>query len=85
MSLFNRTKYTTITRRGYEITLPTNVYKNLCKQNIYIGLVLSGKSSMTVQCTDGTRYLGTLKSYMGAKGFKNGNPCDFHISNLIKE
>jgi hypothetical protein len=25
-----------------------------------------------------------LKNYMGVKSFKNGNPWDFHVSNIVK-
>ena len=85
MKLFSkRVRYTTINRRGYEIVLPTHIYDMLNENKINVGLVIRG-NSMTVQCTKNKKYLGTLKEYMGVTGFKNGNPCDFHVSNLITE
>lgn len=82
MATHSYIKYTTLNRRGYEIVLPTHVYNQLSEKNINVGLSMKG-NSMTVQCTKDKQYLGTLKQYMGVSGFKNGNPCDFHVRNLI--
>ncbi len=75
-------KYTKLNRRGHEIVLPTQVYNQLHENGMNISLVLH-PNSKTVQLTRNNRYLGTLKEYMGVHSFKNGNSCDFHISNLI--
>lgn len=85
MKLFSkRVRYTTLNRRGYDIILPTDVYQMLQEKKINIGLAIT-KNSMTVQCTKNKHYLGTLKECMGITRFKNGNPCDFHMSNVITE
>ena len=76
-------KYTKLNRRGYEVVLPTSVYNELRDNHINIGLVMRGNSK-TVQLTSGTQYMGTLKEAMGVKAFKDGNPCNFRISNLIE-
>jgi len=76
-------KYTKLNRRGYEIVLPTSVYNELRENNYYISLVLHGNSK-TVQLCDGRKYAGTLKAAMGVAGFKDGNPCNFRVSNLIE-
>lgn len=82
-------KYITINRRGYDIILPKTVYNTLKDQGIDISLVKSKGVPTCVQLTSYTNkkqiYHGTLKAYMGAKSFKNGNVCDFHINNLIKD
>ena len=75
-------KYTKLNRRGHEIVLPTEVYNGLRENGMNVSLVLH-PNSKTVQLTRNNKYLGTLKEYMGVGGFKNGNSCDFHISNLI--
>ena len=41
-------------------------------------------NSKTVRLTSGTQYMGTLKEAMGVKAFKDGNPCNFRVSNLIE-
>lgn len=76
-------KYTKLNRRGFEVVLPTSVYNELRNNNICVGLAMRN-GSKTVQLSCGTKYMGTLKEAMGVKGFKNGNPCDFHVSNLIE-
>lgn len=76
-------KYTKLNRRGYEVVLPTSVYNELRDNHINIGLVMRGNSK-TVQLTSGTQYMGTLKEAMGVKAFKDGNPCNFRVSNLIE-
>lgn len=78
----NKIRYTKLNRRGYDIVLPTEIYKMLNEQKINISLVINGNYK-TVQCTKNNRYLGTLKQCMGVTGFKNGDSCDFHMSNLI--
>lgn len=76
-------KYTKLNRRGYEVVLPTSVYNELRDNHINISLVMRGNSK-TVQLTSGTQYMGTLKKAMGVKAFKDGNPCNFRVSNLIE-
>ena len=84
MKLFSkRVRYTTINRRGYEVVLPTDVYETLTNKGYSISLGICGQSG-TVQLTKDRKYAGSLKKYMGVTSFKNGNPCDFHVSNLIK-
>lgn len=83
MSLFIRTKYITLTRRNTDIVLPEDVYTKLEKKGYKVSLVKHGNSS-TVQLTKDNKYISTLKSFMKVVGFKNGNPCDFHKSNIIK-
>lgn len=84
MCLFNKTKYTKLERRGYQIVLPTKVYEDLHNDGYRIGLVVRDNSK-TVQLTKNGKYCGTLKAAMGVSSFKNGNPCDFHKSNLRYE
>ena len=80
MALFRKIKYTTLTRRGCDITLPTDVYTTLQKKG-YNVILTNAKS---VQLVKDKKYIGTLKSFMKVSGFKNGNTCDFHKSNVIK-
>lgn len=82
MSLFNRTKYTTLIRRNIEIVLPTDVYKSIQKKGFSVSVTNSGTVQLLESST--SKYCGTLKSFMKVNGFKNGNTCDFHKSNLIK-
>jgi len=74
-------KYTKLNRRGCDIILPTKVYNQLKENNISVSITNQG--SVQLFNTKNHKYMGTLKSYMGATSFKNGNPCDFHVSNLI--
>lgn len=83
MALFARTKYVTLTRRNTDIVLPEDVYTKIQKKGYNISLVKTPYSG-TVQLTKDNEYVGTLKSFMKVSGFKNGNPCDFHKSNIIK-
>ena len=83
MSLFTRTKYITLTRRNTDIVLPEDVYTKIQKKGYNISLVKNGNSS-TIQLTKDNKYVSTLKSFMKVSGFKNGNNCDFHKSNVIK-
>lgn len=76
-------KYTKLNRRGYEVVLPTSVYNELRDNNINVSLAMRGNSK-TVQLSCGTKYVGTLKAAMGVKAFKDGNPCNFRVSNLIE-
>lgn len=87
--------YTTITRRGYTITLPKSVIKECKKNNYSIGLVMYNNKPNTVQVVQNkynlktkkmsTKYIGTMKDCLGVVGFKDGNPCNFKKSNLIFE
>ena len=81
MSTFTkRITYTTLNRRGYEVVLPTDTYNRLQEKGI--NLILTNQ--MSVQLFKNRKYIGTLKDFMGVSGFRNGNTCDFHISNLVK-
>lgn len=83
MKLFSkRIQYTKVNRRGYEIVMPTDVYNSITNDGYTIGLVMKDDYK-TVQLCDHGKYVCTLKNYMGAQGFKNGDSCDFHLSNLI--
>lgn len=76
-------KYTKLNRRGYEIVLPTSVYNELRDNKVSIGLVVKGNSK-TVQLIKDRTYAGTLKEAMGVKSFKDGDACNFRVSNLIE-
>lgn len=76
-------KYTKLNRRGYEIVLPTSVYNELRDNKVSIGLVVKGNSK-TVQLIKDRMYAGTLKEAMGVKSFKDGDACNFRVSNLIE-
>ncbi len=75
-----RIAYTTLNRRGYEVVLPTDTYNRLQEKGI--NLILTNQ--MSVQLFKNRKYIGTLKDFMGVSGFRNGNTCDFHVSNLVK-
>lgn len=87
MFIFDFTRYIDINRRGYTICLPKKVYDILTAKHIDISLVISKGKPSCVQLTSYTKgkqtYHGTLKKYMGVKGFKNGNVCDFRRKNII--
>lgn len=87
--MFDFLRYTTITRRDYDIILPKKVYKALLAEGIDISLVKSKGRPSCVQLTsyeNGKQvYRGTLKSYMGVKKFKDKNVCNFKYNNLITE
>ena len=76
-------KYTKLNRRGYEIVLPTSVYNELRDNKVSVGLVVKGNSK-TVQLIKDRMYAGTLKEAMGVKSFKDGDACNFRVSNLIE-
>lgn len=83
---FLKTKYTTINRRGFDITLPKAVHDSILAEGYNIQLVLNTKKNPScVQLVENNRYICTLKSYMGVDGFKDSNPCNFRKSNLIAE
>lgn len=87
MFIFDFTRYININRRGYAIYLPKKVYNTLTAKSIDISLVLSRGKPSCVQLTSYKKgkqtYHGTLKKYMGVRGFKNGNVCDFRRKNII--
>jgi len=80
-------------RRGYDITLPLSVYNDLLSKNYTIGLITAGKgdnvkpSCVQVKHTENGKpvYIGTLKSLLGVKKFKDGNVCNFNNNNVVKE
>lgn len=76
--------YKKINRRGCEITMYKKDYDELTKRGYYITLVKKNNKPCTVQLTTkDNEYCGTLKSFYGATGFKDGNVCNFRKSNLI--
>lgn len=76
--------YKKINRRGCEITLYKKDLDLLTKKGYYISLVKKNNKPCTVQLLDkNNAYAGTLKSFYGATGFKDGNVCNFKKSNLI--
>jgi len=82
-------KYTTITRRGYDIIIPTETYDKLLALNYTFGLTLyKGKpSSVQLSVTeDGKqKYKGTLKDWLNVKSFKDGNVCNFKLENIVEK
>lgn len=77
-------KYTKLNRRGFEVVLPTSVYNEVKNYGCHIGLTLNNKKKpSSVQLFKDYKYCGTLKEVMGVKGFKDGNPCNFRVSNLL--
>lgn len=75
-----------IVRRGVTITLPNRIYKKLEKESLHITVLfsnVSGNPTCVQLFNKDSKYCGTLKNYMGIKGFKNKNVCDFRKSNLI--
>lgn len=80
-------KVEVITRRGFDITLPKQVYKNLKRQNITISMIIYRNKPSCIQlskCENGKqRYVGTLKQHMKVRYFKDGNNCNFRFSNLV--
>ena len=83
--------YTTITRRGYDIIIPTKTYKQLKDLGYTFGLVLGPKSKKPVAVQlnvteNGKRiYRGTLRSWLNVKKFKDGNSCNFRSENIIEK
>lgn len=82
-------KYTKLNRRGYEVVLPTSVYNELRDQGYRLGLILNQSKTTaepykSVQIFKDTQYVGTLKEAMGVKSFKDGNACNFRVSNLVE-
>ena len=86
--MFDFTRYIKLVRRDTKIILPYKVYETLYSDGIDISLIKNKGKPSCVQLTsyeDGKQvYRGTLKTYMGVKGFKNGNVCDFRMKNIIK-
>lgn len=89
-------RYSTIIRRGYEITLPKSVIKYCNTNNYRIMLVKNTKNQpSSVQVvkakynyktkTNTLEYIGTVKKMLNVKTFKDNNPCNFKKSNLIFE
>lgn len=84
-------KYITIKNRGFNIILSLTTYNELKDQGYTISIVLNPKTKLPTciqlnKYVNGkTKYYGTLKSKLKVKGFKDGNICNFHKSNLILE
>lgn len=76
-----------IIRRNYEITLPIDIDNKLNEENISISLTKYNNKPSCVQLfkkvNNKSKYIGTLKSYMNVKSFKDGNICNFSRDNLI--
>jgi len=77
----------TITRKDYKITIPYSINAELKKEGISISATkYNGKPSCVqmFKVVDGkVKYIGTLKTYMNVKSFKDNNVCNFSRENLI--
>lgn len=84
-------KYVTLIKHDFPIVIPHKIYVELETKGYTISLKLNNRTKLPscIQLNkhiDGkTKYIGTLKSYIGVKEFKDGNVCNFHKSNLIME
>ena len=81
--------YTTITRRGYDIIIPTNTYETLTSLKYTFNLTLYKKKPSSVQLfvteNGKQKYKGTLKDWLNVKSFKDGNVCNFKFENIIEK
>lgn len=88
LDLFKK-KQKIVTRmsRGYKIYMAEKLSNKLSKERYYVHLCMPRGKPSSVQLIrneNGTlRYIMTLKRFVGAKGFKNGDICDFSPENLI--
>lgn len=76
-----------ITRKDYKIILPYDIEKKLEEDNIFISATkYKGKPSCVQMfriVNNKSKYVGTLKTFMNVKSFKDGNVCNFSHDNLI--
>lgn len=80
----------TMKRRNQDIVMPIYVYNNLLKDGIGVSVCFTknGKPScvqLNKMVNGKQTYAGTLKKYIGVKSFKDGNVCNFHENNVVKE
>jgi len=76
-----------IKRNTYTIILPHDIKEELDQKRYLISAKMyKGKPSciqMFKHIDGNSMYIGTLKSYMNVKSFKDGNICNFSKENLI--
>ena len=76
-----------IKRNTYTIILPHDIKEELDRKRYLISAKMyKGKPSciqMFKHIDGNSMYIGTLKSYMNVKSFKDGNICNFSKENLI--
>lgn len=77
----------TYSRKGYEIILPVNIATELKENRLTLSATKYNNKPSCVQMfkvIEGkSKYIGTLKTYMNVKSFKDGNVCNFNRNNLI--
>ena len=80
------TKYVTIKRRNCDVTVPTGLFAFMDENNLTMQVIKDSKgkvSSLQLGTNGGKTYVSTVKQELGIKKFKNGNPLDFRLSNLV--
>lgn len=74
-------------RKDYEIIVPKDIAMKLKEEALTISATkYNGKPSCVqmFKIVDGkAKYVGTLKTYMNVKSFKDNNVCNFSRENLI--
>lgn len=74
-------------RKGYEIILPVDIATELEENGLTLSATKYNNKPSCVQMfkvVEGkSKYIGTLKTYMNVKSFKDGNVCNFNRNNLI--
>lgn len=77
----------TYSRKGYEIILPVDIATELEENGLTLSATKYNDKPSCVQMfkvVEGkSKYIGTLKTYMNVKSFKDGNVCNFNRNNLI--
>lgn len=84
--MYNFIKYKKITRRGKEIIISKKVLNEFYENKMYV-LMSSDKSTpyvvKKIENVKHQQYVGTLRSVLNVKSFKNGNSLDFRDSNVV--
>ena len=84
--MYNFIKYKKITRRGKEIIVSKKLLNEFYANKMYI-LMSSDKCTpyvvRKVENVKRQQYIGTLRSVLNVKSFKNGNSLDFRDSNVV--
>lgn len=84
--MYNFIKYKKITRRGKEIIVSKKLLNEFYDNKMYI-LMSSDKCTpyvvRKVENVKRQQYVGTLRSVLNVKSFKNGNSLDFRDSNVV--
>lgn len=84
--MYNFIKYKKITRRGKEIIISKKVLNEFYENKMYV-LMSSDKSTpyvvKKIENVKYQQYVGTLRSLLNVKSFKNGNSLDFRDSNVV--